>query len=112
MELFVSGVKVPRLGSYADRMAREYLIKRASKEVYLNKIIAQIAQNTAGTSKEISQAVTNSWNEYVNHAFFLEDKKQQRENDMQDEYKFWKKIKPKLKISKTGALSVTGLPKV
>lgn len=110
MELFVSGVKVPKLGSYADRMARDYLIKRASKEVYRDKLLVQIAQNTAGDSKEISQHIVNTWNDYVGFAYFMDDKKYQKEVDMRKEYDFWKKVRPKLKLQGKDKLTVSGIP--
>lgn len=107
----MSGVKVPKLGSSLDIILREFLTKKASKEVYLNKLLAQIAINTSGSTKEKIDNITTTWNDYVNLAYYLENNKQQKEIDMQEEYALWKKITPKIKIGDKGKLIVEGLPK-
>lgn len=107
----MSGVKVPKLGSSLDIVLRDFLTKRASKEVYLNKLLAQLAINASNGKKEILDSVTSTWNNYVNLAFHLENNKQQKEMDMQEEYAVWKKITPKIKIGDKGKLIVEGLPK-
>lgn len=112
MELYVSGVQVPKLGSLMDRTARSYLFKRVNKEVTINRLLAQIATGVGGDgNKEWSNTISGIWNNYLNLAYYTEDETEQRETDMQEEYAFWKTIKPKIIKDAKGKLTVTGLSK-
>ena len=109
MELYVSGVKVPKLGSLQDRILRNYLTKRASREVGKNKLLAQIATAVGGESKEWSSAISRIWSDYVNMEFFLEGADDEREADMKNQFEYWTKVKPVIVKDKDGKLSVKGL---
>ena len=110
MELFVSGVQVPKLGSLMDKMSRSYLLRKTNKEISLNKLIAHIA-TAAGEGKEWSTAISKIWNGYLNISYGTENEEDQRETNMQQEYMYWKTIKPKLTKDSKGQLVVTDLGK-
>lgn len=118
MELHLSGVKVPKLGSIHDKLYREYLTKRALKEVNKNKVMAQAAiamANVSKTPRETVQAVIDAFSDYVNMELFLENVKYETEQILRDEYEFWRKVRPKIKINKDGkgaTLSVSSLKPV
>lgn len=110
VDLYLSGVKVPKLGSSQDIVLRKFLTNRSSKEVYLNKLLARTALNTSEGKKELIDDVTSSWNDYVNLVFYLENTKEEKTKEMMEEYEVWKKIMPKVKLGKDGKLVVTGIP--
>lgn len=106
----MSGVKVPRLGSSADKIFRSFLLRRASKEVFLNKILAQLAINTADKNKDVINSISVAWNDYVNMSFYLDSTKEEKSKEMMEEYEFWKTVQPKVKLGDNGKLVVTGVP--
>lgn len=115
MELHLSGVKVPRLGSLHDRIYREYLTKRAVKKVNQTKVVAQAAiavANMSKTPKETVEAIVHAFSDYVNMELYLENVRTETEQMMRDEYEYWKKSRPKVNISKDGkslSLSMSSL---
>lgn len=112
MELYFSGVSIPRLGSIKDFVLRDYLVKQARKEVHKNQLMAYSAMAMAALvkSKELQGAILKTWNDYLNLEMFMEGQKEQEELDMREEYEFWKSVKPKLNIGKDGSVSVSGIP--
>jgi hypothetical protein len=115
MELYVSGVKVPTLGSFQDKVLRQFLTKRAVREVNKNKVVALSAVAMANMSKTPSETVKeilHAFSDYVNMELFLENVREETELMMRDEYEFWRKVRPKINISKDGkgaSLSVSSL---
>lgn len=103
MELYVSGVKVPKLHSIQDKMARAYLTKKVVKEVSFNKILAQIAVGVGGPdSKNWSREIGAMWSNYANQAFYMDDEVSKREQEMQEEFQTWKQVTPEIHFSKEG----------
>ncbi len=109
MELYVSGVKVPKLGSSADIVLRNYLIYKANKEVTKNKIFVQTALVTAANHPEIQKKITETWNDYVNMELYLEEQRVELERSMQEEYAYWKTVKPKVVQDEKGNFKVSGI---
>jgi len=110
MELHVSGVEVPKLGSAKDKILRHYLIKKASKEVSKNKVMAFMALAVANLSKSPQKTldeILRTWNDYVNQELYLEAVNEQQETDMREEFEFWRKISPKVNIRKDGGLELS-----
>lgn len=64
--------------------------------------------STANTP-EIGKELASIWNNYVNLETFQEDENSQRDIDMQEEYAYWSKIKPKLTKSADGKFMVSGI---
>lgn len=113
MQLYVSGVEVPKLNSPKDIVLREFLVKEANREIHRNKVMAYNALAVANLSKngtELVKEISKSWNDYVNVALFMEEVNAQVEMDMQQEYAFWKNVAPKINIGKNGKITVSGLP--
>lgn len=110
MELYVSGLKVPKLNSLNDRMARSYLLKRVGKEIALNKILAQIAIGVSEPGDKVwTRTITNLWGEYITKAYYMDSQEDESANDMAQEYKEWVNKKLKLEIQKDGSISLKGL---
>lgn len=109
MELYVSGVKIPKLGSSKDIVLREFLIYKANKEVTKNKIFVQTALVTAAQHTEIQRKLTDTWNDYVNMELYLEEQKVEMERSMQEEYAYWKTVKPKVTKDAEGNFKVSGI---
>lgn len=109
MELYVSGVEVPKLGSSKDIVLREYLVYKANKEVTKNKIFVQSALVAASEHQEIQKKLTGTWNDYVNMELYLEEQKVELERSMQEEYTYWKTVKPKISKDEKGNFTVSGI---
>ena len=110
MELYIAGVKLSPLGSYRDRVMREFLSKRAVKEVYKHKVVALAAvAATAGLQNPETHAkrVLDAFDNYSNMEIYLEAVKQEQEISMREEYEFWKNSRPKLNIGKDKGLSLS-----
>jgi len=93
---------------------REYLVKRAQKEINQNKITALSAMLMASgpDAKRAQDAMSKAWSSYVESALFIEDLSYQQEQDLMEEYEYWKNVKPKVNIEKGGknvSLSVSSL---
>lgn len=118
MELHVSGVKVPPLGSMQDRIYRDFLTRRSYKEVTKNRIVTLAAIATANMSKSpkaLLDDLLNTYSDYMNLEMFMETVKQETETMMKEEFEFWRKVRPKINISKDGkgaSLSVESLKPV
>jgi hypothetical protein len=110
MELYVSGVAVPKLGSLQDRLARQYLARRADKEVAKNKVLAMAAVASGGPDNDKwAKEVSSVFGNYVNLELFLEGEVEKQERDMQREFEYWKTVKPTVVKGKDGSLSVKGI---
>lgn len=105
----MSGVEVPKLGSSKDIVLREYLLYKANKEVTKNKIFVQSSLITAAAHSEIQKKLIESWNEYVNMELYLEEQKVEQERSMQEEYEYWKMVKPKISKDEKGNFKVSGI---
>jgi hypothetical protein len=110
MELFISGVKLSPLGSYKDRVMREFLNKRALKEVYKHKVIALSGIGASAmlqNPKQLVDQIFEAFDNYSNMEIYLENVKQELETSMREEYEFWKDSRPKVNISKDGKASLS-----
>lgn len=111
----MSGVKLSPLGSSRDKVMRDYLSKRSFKEVQKHRVVALAAVATANMSKTPQETVTDilkSFSTYVGMEMFLDRMVEDTEQLMKDEYEFWRKVRPKVNISKDGksaALSMASL---
>lgn len=105
----MSGVEVPPLGTLKDKIARQYLAKRASKEVALNKLLAQIALSGSPGSDQWNKTVSSTFNNYVNMELYLEGEVEKREEDMRASFEYWRKVRPTAKIEKDGSLTIKGI---
>lgn len=115
MELYVGGTPLPKLGSMKDRVLREFLTKRAIKEVNKHKVVALSGIAMANMSKTPDATVrelVGAYSTFVSMELFLDNVIEDAEQMMSDEYQFWKKVRPKINISKDGksaTLSVSSL---
>ena len=112
MELFTSGVKVPKLGSLQDRMARGYLTHKLNREIAYAKLLAYTASNTE--DEKVSREINNIWREYVNVSCFLGENVRAREMKMMQEYENIKDIKLAATCVGKGTdkkVVITGIPK-
>lgn len=112
MELYTSGVKVPRLGSKLDILSRAYLTHKINKEVAIGKILAYSA---SGVSKpEVSRDITSIWRNYVNLSYFLEEETRELESAMLAEYEKTKHISLKANVivdsSGSRKVMISGIP--
>ena len=110
MELLFLGIPVPPLGSPQDRILRTFLRRRAQKEVYKNKLLAQYFTSAIANNAPVSKELNSIWNDYVAMEFFCEEDKNNSEADMKLEYSLWSSVRPILTKNKKGAVVVTGLP--
>ena len=46
--------------------------------------------------------MSKAWSSYVESALFIEDLSYQQEQDLMEEYEYWKNVKPKVNIEKGG----------
>lgn len=69
-----------------------------------------VSESIPGASKEWKNHISSIWNNFVNLACYMEDEMQVRETEMQEEFKFWSKVKPEISKDKHGRLVVTGIP--
>lgn len=118
MRLYVSGVKVPKLGSPADRVIRQFQMKEAKKETLKIQMQAMIAANTPdfdsqSKATEWSSKVKEVWSDYMSIEYGLEIKDKSDANEaMTEAYtKLVKNLKPVL-TSDNGALTISGLDSV
>ena len=88
---------------------RGFLVKQANKELYKNKLLAQIALLSAGGNEQTSNSIRSLWNNHTNMEMFLENEVKQQETDMQKEYAYWSKIRPKLSKGEKGYI-LEGIP--
>jgi hypothetical protein len=115
-KLYVSGVKVPPLGSAQDRVLRDYMTKEAELEAEREKLSML---NTLSTPSFTDQAKANAWEKeiqrtwssYLHKLFNVElSEESQKDIDMMEFYtKVVKHMRPKVKKSKSGKLVVEGL---
>jgi hypothetical protein len=100
----VSGVEVPRLGSLKDKILRDYLIKKSSREIAKNRVFTLGIIGILGALQAPKEAVNNlvsNWENYVNLELFMEGAKEHQEVEMMQEYEtLWKHVRPKLNIMK------------
>lgn len=112
MELYTSGVKVPKLGSPLDRLSREYLTHRSNREVALAKLIGYSA--AASGDEKITREINNIWRDYVNLSYFLEESSRAREASMMKEYESMKHLQLTAKSVGKGEdqqIVISGIPK-
>jgi hypothetical protein len=116
VKMHMSGIAVPKLGSYQDKVFREYLTKDSEKETKKTQLLALLVSNSVtfheeAAGREWSARVRKIWNEYVGLEYGVEIPEQSnKEMLMMDYYqKTVKKMKPRLSSSKNGGLTVSGL---
>ena len=104
MELYTTGVKVPKLGSRLDRLSREFLYRKADKDLSLASLIAHIASaagnNTLGNNQWHNN-INRIWQEYVGQSFYNESNRKRQEEDTFKSWEFWKKVRPTI-VRSTG----------
>lgn len=100
LDLYTSGVKVPKLGSSLDILSRAFLTKRTNKEVSFAKLVAYAAaSNSDGKAKE---DITHIWSEYLDQAYYQESTLKKNEAHMLAEYEKVKDLKLTATVSKGG----------
>lgn len=112
MELYTSGVKVPKLGTHLDRLSREYLTHKSNREVAFAKLLAYSAAGSA--DEKITREINSIWRDYVNLSYFLEESSRAREASMMKEYESMKDIKLTAKSVGKGTdqhIVISGIPK-
>jgi hypothetical protein len=107
MELYTSGVKMPKFGSNLDIMARRYLFKKANKDLTFASLVAHIA-SSAGNSREWTDNISRIWNEYVNLSSYSESFIKQQNEETFKAWEYWKTVKPKI-VKVTGNSSKPNL---
>jgi len=111
MDMLLSGIQVPKLGSVQDRTLRAFMTKKIGREVAQVKLLAQIASASGGSDKSWVRTISSIWKDYLRSSYHLEAEHENLENDMLEEYKKFAHIRPKLVIEKDGTLKVKGIPK-
>jgi hypothetical protein len=86
--------------------------KRVSQKVSEAKLLAQIAMGVGGEDKNWNRTISALWNEYLRGVYYKEHEHKNLELDMQQEYKKFSHLRPKMVIQKDGSLQVVGLPKL
>jgi hypothetical protein len=87
------------------------MIKKVGQEVAQARLLAQIAIGAGGEDKSWSRSISNIWNEYLRAVYYQQAQHEDLERDMQDEYKKFSHLRPKMVIQEDGSLRVTGIPK-
>lgn len=112
MDLMMSGVKVPRLGSVQDITLRAFMRKKANQELTHSRLLAQVAMGVGGSgNKSWSRSITNTWNAYVRAMTYTTSEIEEIEKDLQEEYKLIAHLRPTVEIAKDGSLTLHGIPK-
>lgn len=110
MELYVSGAEVPKLGSFKDKIARQYLSRKSEVEVSKYKLLALSAIASAGpNNQDWTRTVSSAFSNYSNLEFYLEDEIKRREVDMRFEFEQWRNVRPSIVKDKDGNLSIKGI---
>lgn len=109
--MYLAGIKVPKLGSLQDRVFRDYMTKKVSREVSEVRLLAQIAVAQGGSDKYWAKTISDIWRDYVNGSYYLEAEKKTVEVDMISEYNKFRHLRPVLEVRKDGVLTVKGIPK-
>lgn len=91
LDLFTSGVKVPRLGTRLDILSRAFLTKKTHKEVSFAKLVAYSAANSS--DRKVREDITRIWSEYLDQAYYQESTIQRIETAMLTEYEKVKDLK-------------------
>ena len=115
MDLHLSGIKVPKLGSVQDRVYRQFLDRKTKKEVTKNKLMALLVANVVpfesneGRDSWSSQ-VRKVWTMYLGLEYGVEIPESSEDERKLIEYYNTKikTLKPILKSEK-GRLVVEGL---
>ena len=84
--------------------------RKSAKEIASTKLLAQIAMSAGGQDKSWARSVSNIWTDYLRATYHLDNEKEDMEKKMLADYKKFAHLKPKVKIDKDGALTVTGIP--
>lgn len=100
LDLFTSGVQVPRLGSRLDVLSRAFLTRKTNREVSFAKLLAYAAANNAeGKARE---DISRVWSEYLDQSYYQESTLKRVEANMLAEYEKVKDIKLQATISRDG----------
>jgi hypothetical protein len=115
MELHLSGVKVPKLGSLHDRVYREYMTKKSQLEVERTKFhmfnaLTNPTIGDAGKAREWSEKIKRIWSNYLALEYGVEvPEYAEREIQMREYYEnVVKHLKPVLQKTEKG-YNVKGL---
>jgi len=106
MELYISGVQVPKLGSWLDTLSRAHLVQKQDKEAALASILAQVA---VALAPEKLTSINSAWKRFLNHSFFLESREENKELEMRKELDEVKEMKISISKDKSGKLVLSGL---
>ena len=113
MKLYVSGVPVPKLGSFRDRVLRQYLsnedaleVSRTSFDAFTTILLAE--------GKQGKDLISKKWDEHVAKQYgVFEEMAQKRlheEVELSEQYEAIRDLRPVVsKDKKTGKLIVSGL---
>lgn len=105
----MSGVKVPKLGSFQDRAARKYLLQKSDKEIAFARMIAHIAASNKPGDQVWNKEISSMYSNYINLALYLDSSEDSRAEEMQKDFEYWKTVRPIATVSKDGNISIKGI---
>jgi hypothetical protein len=118
MKLFLTGIKLPKLGSLQDRIIRQHMTSESQKETKKVQFLALLAINSVSTADvssttEWEKKVKNLWTSYLGLEYGVEiPEDNDKEIEMMEYYQSTvKNLKAQLSM-KAGQLTVTGLDKL
>ena len=117
MQLHLSGVCLPKLGSLQDRMYRQYLNKVSLKElekskfeVRLASFVASLLSGSSNLRREEVQNLNKAWSSYAKTLFNLDSEEETSEESRMQEYyqRFVKNAKLRLIKQNEGDWKLSG----
>ena len=100
LDLFTSGVQVPKLGSRLDVLSRAFLTRKTNKDVSFAKLLAYTAANNADSKAR--EDITRIWSEYLDQSYYQESTLKRVEANMLAEYEKVKDLRLSATVSKNG----------
>jgi hypothetical protein len=86
------------------------MVKKVGQEVAKSRLLAQIAMGAGNGDKSWARSISNIWSEFLRCVYYMEAQHENLEKDMQEEYKRFSHLRPKMTIQQDGSLKVTGIP--
>lgn len=115
MRLHLSGVKLPKLGTLADRVMRMHVTRESERETKKTQLLALLAANSIDFDNQQSASawegrIKGIWNRYLALEYGIElAPEKEKELEMMDYYQgFVKHLKPVMN-NKDGKFTVSGL---
>jgi hypothetical protein len=87
------------------------MTKKVGQKVAEARLLAQIAMGVGDDDKSWSRSISSIWNDYLRAVYYQEASHKDLEKDMQEEYKKFSHLRPKMVIQKDGSIQVVGIPK-